>query len=87
VLTRQDPGVPNWLDPVCWDAGIILLRWYRAARDPLVVTRKVPYSQLREHLPADTATVTPEQRRDEIERRRRACRRWYGYEPRHVHGL
>jgi hypothetical protein len=38
-------------------------------------------------LPADTATVTPEQRRDEIERRRRACRRWYGYEPRHVHGL
>ena len=87
VLTRQDPGVPNWLDPVCWDAGIILLRWYRAARDPHVVTRKVPYSQLREHLPADTAPVTPEQRRDEIERRRRACRRWYGYEPRHVHSL
>jgi len=79
VLTRQDPGVPNWLDPVCWDVGIILVRWYRAAKEQRVVTRKVPYSELRNHLPPDTPVVTPQQRAAEIERRRRAVLRWYGY--------
>ncbi len=79
VLTRRDPGVPNWLDPVCWDVGIILLRWYRPAQDPQVSTKKVPFSELRNHLPPDTPVVTPEQRKTEIERRRRAVMRWYGY--------
>jgi hypothetical protein len=79
VLTRNDPGVPNWLDPVCWNAGIILVRWYRSVKDQKIVTRKVRRSELRNYLPPDTAVVTPEQRAAEIERRRRAVLRWYGY--------
>jgi tRNA U38,U39,U40 pseudouridine synthase TruA len=51
-----------------------------------VSTKKVRHSQLRDHLPSDTPVVTAEQRRDEIDSRRRACRRWYGYEPSRVQG-
>jgi hypothetical protein len=79
VLTRQDPGVPNWLDPVCWDVGIILLRWYRATKEQHIATKKVPLAELRRHLPADTPVVTPAQRAEEIDRRRRAVMGWYGY--------
>jgi hypothetical protein len=79
VLARQDPGVPNWLDPVCWDAGIILLRWYRAKSEQVVKTQKVPVSDVRRYLPADTAVIDVEQRRHNVERRRRAVMRWYGY--------
>jgi hypothetical protein len=79
VLTRRDPGVPNWLDPVCWDVGIILVRWYRAAKEQHITTKKVSLAQVREHLPADTPVVTPAQRAEEIDRRRRAVMGWYGY--------
>ena len=79
VLTRRDPGVANWLDPVCWDVGIILLRWYRAQHEQRVVTKKVPFAELRSHLPSDTPVVTPEQRQAEIQRRSHAVMRWYGY--------
>jgi hypothetical protein len=81
VLTRRDPGVPNWLDPVCWDVGVILLRWYRAQAEQKVTTKKVPFADVRRHLPPDTPVVTRAQRHDEIERRRRAVMRWYGYRP------
>jgi hypothetical protein len=86
VLSRQDPGVPNWLDPVCWDVGIILVRWYRAAREQRIITRKILSSELRNHLPPDTPVVTSEQRRAEIERRRQAVLRWYGYNAAAQHG-
>lgn len=79
VLCRRDPGVPNWLDPVCWDVGIILVRWYRAQREQHIVTKKVRWSELRQHLPPDTPTVSPEQRKAIIEARRRGAMRWYGY--------
>jgi len=79
VLTRNDPGVPNWLDPVGWDVGILLLRWYRATKEQRISTKKVPVRELRNHLPSDTPVVTPAQRKNEIERRRRAVMRWYGY--------
>ena len=82
VLSRKDPGVPNWLDPVCWDAGIILFRWYRADREYPIVTRKVPWSDVRNHLPRETPVVTAAQRREQIERRRSAVLRWYGHLPR-----
>lgn len=79
VLTRRDPGVPNWLDPAGWDVGIILLRWYRARNEQRVATKKVPFAELRKHLPPGTPMVTPEERKTEIERRSHAVMRWYGY--------
>jgi hypothetical protein len=81
VVSFQDPGVPNWLDPVCWEVGIILLRWYRAESEQQVTTTKVPVAELRRHLPADTPTVTAAQRADGARWSRRAVMAWYGYRP------
>ena len=79
VIAHSDPGVPNWLDPVGWRTGLIMLRWYRATTELAVTTRKVPLSMLREHLPSDTPSMNPAQRATEIEARRRGSLRRYGY--------
>ena len=79
VVSRCDPGVPNWLDTICWDVGIILLRWYRAKQKQAITTTKVHINDVRKHLPLDTPTVTGDERKLQVERRRRAVMRWYGY--------
>jgi hypothetical protein len=80
VLSHSDPGVANWLDPAGWPVGIILLRWYRPQIEQKVITSKVPFADLRRHLPKETAEVSPTERSQEIARRGRAVMRWYGYQ-------
>ena len=79
VVSRRDPGVPNWLDTICWDVGIILLRWYRAEQKQAITTKTVHIDDVRKHLPVDTPTVTSDERKLKVEQRRRAVMRWYGY--------
>jgi hypothetical protein len=79
VLAHSDPGVPNWLDPAGWGVGIILGRFYRPKHQPVVSTRVIPVAEVRNHLPPETGTVTPAERAAEVERRRKAVMRWYGY--------
>ena len=46
-------------------------------RPPMI--KRVKLAELRQHLPADTPVVTPEERAEELRRRVRACqrrRRW-----------
>ena len=79
VISLQDPGVPNWLDPAGFKQGTIYGRWYDCDSAPMPTLKRVKLAELRTHLPADTPTVTPEQRADELRRRVRACqrrRRW-----------
>jgi hypothetical protein len=79
VIALEDPGVPNWLDPAGYEEGGIYGRWYDCSSSPTPVIRRVKLAELREHLPADTPVVTPEQRGEELRRRVRACqrrRRW-----------
>lgn len=78
VIARTDPGVPNWIDTVDNRAGLFQWRWYVADRHPMPVAKKVKLADLRNHLPTDTPVVTPEQRRDIINRRARAVRRRFG---------
>ncbi|HMP55046.1 MAG TPA: hypothetical protein PKD92_00540 [Novosphingobium sp.] len=79
VIALTDPGVPNWLDPAGYTEGGIYGRWYECSSEPVPTITRVKLADLRAHLPADTPVVTPEQRRDELARRVRACqrrRRW-----------
>lgn len=79
VIALSDPGVPNWLDPAGYKEGGIYGRWYDCDSEPLPVIRRVKLADLRQHLPADTPMVTPEQRAEELRQRVRACqrrRRW-----------
>jgi hypothetical protein len=45
---------------------------------PVPSSRKVAFAELDTLLPADVARVTPQQRRDRIEQRRRAQLKLYG---------
>jgi hypothetical protein len=63
VISRRDPGVPNWLDKADYPWGIIQMRWNRASDFPDPVIKKVPFAEIRKHLPADTPVVSPEERR------------------------
>ena len=46
VIAHEDPGVPNWLEPVTHDHGVMGLRFVRPAREPQVSTRLIPVSDL-----------------------------------------
>lgn len=79
VIALTDPGVPNWLDPAGYTEGGIYGRWYDCDSAPLPTITRVKLADLRDHLPADTAVVTPAERAEELRLRVRACqrrRRW-----------
>jgi hypothetical protein len=79
VIALTDPGVPNWLDPAGYKEGGIYGRWFDCDSNPTPIIRRVPLADLRNYLPADTPVITPEQRKEELRRRVRACqrrRRW-----------
>ncbi|MCB2080171.1 MAG: hypothetical protein KDE55_21045, partial [Novosphingobium sp.] len=79
VVSLEDPGVPNWLDTAGFTEGTLWGRWYDCSSTPLPTLKRVPFSKVRDYLPADTPVVTPEQRTEEIRERVRACqrrRRW-----------
>lgn len=79
VLSLDDPGVPNWLDPVGALFGRVVWRWYGANRVEVPRITRSKRAALREHLPADTPQVSVEARTEELARRRRFVSGLYGY--------
>ena len=80
VLSRQDPGVHNWLDPTDMGEGILTLRWAefpsgKPGADVSARSRVVPLSGLSGDLPGETRYVTPEQRKAQCAKRAAAYRR------------
>jgi len=79
VLAHSDPGVPNWLDTGGVNRGTAIGRWYECSSHPTPTLTRVPLARLREYLPADTPTVSPEQRAASLCARRIGAqlrRRW-----------
>ena len=79
VVSHEDPGIQNWLDPVDNDKGAILIRNYRAKGVRVAKTTLVPSGQVRQHLPADVPAFMPEQRRAQIAARTDGALRRFGY--------
>ena len=73
VISRLDPGVPNWLDKADYPWGIIQMRWNHASNYPDPVMKKVPFAEIRRHLPADTPVVSPAERKEKLRQRREAA--------------
>jgi hypothetical protein len=73
VISRLDPGVPNWLDKADYPWGVIQMRWNHASDYPDPTIKKVPFAQIREHLPTDTPVVTAAQRREDLRHRRESA--------------
>jgi hypothetical protein len=73
VISRHDPGAPNWLDKADNRWGVIQLRWNHASETPDPVVTKVPLAEVLAHLPPGTPTLTPEARKAELRARREAA--------------
>lgn len=79
VIAPDDPGVPNWLDTGGNSEGAIMLRWTEASSGPEPTLTVLDATALRDKLPADTPTVAPATREQQLRARRRAVqwrRRW-----------
>ena len=82
VLAHTDPGVPNWVDTSGHREGFMTPRWTYSetpapADWPIVTAKKVPFSEVRQHLPEDTGVVTAQQRREQIAVRQRHVQKRY----------
>lgn len=73
VVSKQDPGVYNWLDKADFPWGILQMRLYRANEFPEAKVVKVPVAEVLAHLPADTPLVTPEERVEQLRARRESA--------------
>ena len=71
VVAHRDPGVPNWLDTAGHLEGILQYRWIWTKTYPVPTARVVKFDQIRAELPADTPTVTEEERKKVIHGRQR----------------
>jgi hypothetical protein len=81
VLAAKDPGVPNWIDPVgILPLGQVQFRqfFFETPTEPPLVT-KIPFDQIRAHLPADTPTVSPDERARQLRDRSWGVLGLYGY--------
>jgi hypothetical protein len=79
VVAVRDPGVPNWLDTGGFLRGAIQGRWNQANSAPHPRLTRVALKEVRDHLPADTPAVTPEQRDQQLRERRMGAqlrRKW-----------
>jgi hypothetical protein len=79
ALAMSDPGVPNWIDTVGHRKGLMIGRWTDSDSSPTPTVTRVPLSDVREYLPAETPVVTPEEREHSLRLRRRGAqlrRRW-----------
>jgi len=79
VLSLEDPGIANWLDPAGFKQGTIYGRWTQCDSAPMPTLKKVPFADLRKHLPKDTPVFTAEQRAAALRQRRIGAqlrRRW-----------
>ncbi|HEX5806481.1 MAG TPA: DUF1214 domain-containing protein [Macromonas sp.] len=78
VVSLQDPGLQNWMDPCGRVEGTVVFRNYRSSAAPVPASRLVKFADLARELPADTRRVTPAERQQAMALRRQGQRKIYG---------
>jgi hypothetical protein len=81
LISLEDPGVANWLDPAGHNEGLIFMRWQGLASPPT----KADQPRTRVLSPEELATyienlpkVSPKERRHAVQVRRRAVHERFG---------
>ncbi len=77
VISVDDPGVPNWLDPVGHRNGLICARVLYPRTTPEITIRIVPLDRLRQALHPDTPEISASTRSESLRRRMLGVRRRY----------
>ncbi|MCX2932125.1 Ig-like domain-containing protein [Mycobacterium sp. CVI_P3] len=77
VISNTDPGVANWVDTAGLNQGSLFVRWQLPGTNPdagapTVTSRVVRLEDLPSVLPADTVSVTPEKRAEQLADRQQA---------------
>ena len=75
VIAHDDPGVHNWLDTQGFSDGNLGYRNLMSQNPATFRTKLVKRAELMDHLPADTAMMSPEERSAELLTRYRAIKR------------
>jgi hypothetical protein len=78
VISRQDPGIHNWLDNNGVTIGEVAWRIYQVKKNPPYCFHRVKFDEVHRHLPAGTKTTTRAERAAELLRREEAYRRRFG---------
>ena len=77
VVSHQDPGVPNWLDPAGHSEGYITFRWIGADSCPIPQCQQIKADKLFASLPSDVKTIDNIERQQQLAARRRGvCNRF-----------
>lgn len=85
VVSARDPGTPGWIDTTGLSKVTMSMRFIFRENPspdemPKIETYAIKIANVRDHLPADTPRVSPDERRREIARRQRHIqRRWRQY--------
>lgn len=77
IVAHSDPGFHNWMDTQGFEVGHIGARVNFSSEGYAFRTRVVKHAELAQHLPADTALVTPEERSAMMLRRYHSILRRY----------
>ncbi len=70
VLSRSDPGSPNWMETVGYRSGVLQCRSQGSQQAPAFTTRLVPAASVFDHLPDGTRRFTLAERQEALEQRR-----------------
>ena len=75
VVSHRDPGVPNWIDTEGRPVGMCVYRWIGSSTMPVPKATVIELAALGSHLPPNHPTVTPAERREVLQARRRGVHR------------
>ena len=71
VVAADDPGISNWIDTEGRQRALVTYRYMSAKNPHKPTVSVVPFEALADHLPADTARISPQQRKAVIASRQR----------------
>jgi hypothetical protein len=78
VISLQDPGTANWLNPLGRHQTVCAWRNYRSSDAFDHSCQKVSFADIGKHLPTDTRYFEPAQRTAFVKKRRQAILKLYG---------
>lgn len=78
VISRQDPGIHNWLDNNGVSIGEVAWRIYQVTKNPNYKFIRIPFDQLDQYLPRDTKLINSEERARELKLREDAYKKRFG---------